>query len=213
MSAFYARWGFLDLLRIKWWSLQAQEHLGGRRAHALEPASEVLDALADKPLRVYRELEGARDVTWLQVAGASRSFRPHLVPLQSELECWAATYHLQAEPLVELAFGGLALWSWHEPSLRRRDLVPGTTYMDGGMLARVQKPQTPDRQVWAVLSQVLGRRSEQIAKWHNEKHHPPQHERAKRHVTAGTVRDQVHTALSLIGLPARKHVGGRPKKA
>ena len=85
------------------------------------------------------------------------------------------------------------------------------SYMMGGPQVRVKKPQTPDPYVWAVLSQVLGWRYERIAKWHNGKHVPPAHERAKRTVTIDGVRRQVHRTLDLIGLPPRVHAGGRPQ--
>ena len=216
VSPFYARVRFLDLLRVRKWPLEAQERLGAHRAHALDPAVEAVHALADKPLCVYRELEGAPDVTWFCVAAASPLY-PSLIPLRDEIESWAAGYHLNAEPLKEIALETLELWSGYDPAMTeksalwRREWAFSVAHMDGGPLARVKKSQTPRPYVWAALSQVLGWRYERIAKWHNETDRPPEQERAKGTVTTDDVRKQVHRTLDLIGLSPRVHASGRPK--
>jgi len=209
---------FLDLLRVRKWPLKAQKRLGVCRAQALDPAFEAVRALADKPLCVYRELEGAPDVTWFRVAAASPLY-PSLIPLRDEIESWAATYHLDAEPLKQIALETLELWSGYDPAmteksaLRRREWAFWVAHMEGGPQRLVRKTQTPDPYVWAVLSQVRGWRYERIAKWHNGRHRPPEHEREKRTMTTDGVKKQVLRTLDLIGLPPRVHVSGRSNRA
>jgi len=203
-------------MRVKWWSPAQQERLGVDRAQRLEGACRVLDALADKPLRVYRELGESEDlawgrVVWSRLADASEVIRPRLIPLREAIDDWATTYFINADRIKEIALHTLDIWNENAAAFRRREWIFRTTYMEGGPEVRVKKPQTWDPYVWTVLSQVLGWRSEEIAKWHNGPHHPPEYERAKRVVSPDNVRKLVRKTLDLIGLPSRTHRDGRPK--
>jgi hypothetical protein len=137
-----ARHRFLDHARVRWWPEEKLDALGDHRVE-LDRSAAVLEALAGRPLELYRELRAdawERHSTGPQASTAfggvpinakcvlRRRELPGLDPtiraLCDEVGGWAEPWHLSAEWVFEIALHTLARWCESPRALERRHWAP-----------------------------------------------------------------------------------------